>query len=241
VVFSGHVDISSEAVNEGDQPYVLYQSGADPTWYSVPTLPATGAGTGFERYSFELTENTGVVGQDLPTIQLIPYLITVAGTHLYDHNVSVGNYQLDASDSWNIQYDGDYCYEPPPPATATIDFATGWTDSVTGTFMQGGKLVVDYDLARMPQCEGETTDGVEAWATTAYARYLPNGEMQSAAVNGPFDQATNRWTSLVFERDIPTDATSVELWFETSGEGCTTGWDSDYGQNYVFSVSPVSY
>ncbi|MGH7327790.1 MAG: DUF6209 family protein [Polyangiaceae bacterium] len=37
--------------------------------------------------------------------------------------------------------------------------------------------------------------------------------------------------------DIPSDATSVALWFETSGDGCATSWDSDYGQNYVYSIS----
>jgi hypothetical protein len=104
--------------------------------------------------------------------------------------------------------------------------------------VQGGKLVVNYGLSRLPQCEGITTDGVVAWDTAAYARFLPNGEQLSGTVSGPFDSATNSWTSLVFERDVPTDATSVQLWFMTSGEGCTNAWDSNYGENYLYPISP---
>ena len=240
---AGDLDISSEALLEGDQPYVLYQSGSDPTWYSASAIPATGAGTGFQRYEFTLTQNAPSpdAGNAYPTIQLIPYLITTAGTHLFDHNVYADqNYVLDAANEWSIHYNGDYCYEPPPPGTATVVFNTGWTQTTYGSFVQGGKLDVSYALARMPGCEGETTDGVEAWATTAYAYFLPGGETLPGVVSGPFDATAGTWTSLLFERDIPSDATSVQLWFETSGEGCQTSWDSDFGQNYRYSVVPAS-
>jgi hypothetical protein len=240
---AGDLDISSEALLEGDVPYVLYQSGSDPTWYSADALPATGAGTGYQRYQFTLTQiaPSPDAGDAYPTIQLIPYLITTAGTHLFDHNVSADqNYVLDAANQWSIHYDGDYCVEPSPPGTATVVFNTGWTETTYGTFVQGGKLDVSYALARLPQCEGETTDGVEAWATTAYAYFLPGGETLSGAVNGSFDAAAGTWMSLLFERNIPTNATSVQLWFETSGDGCQTSWDSDYGQNYRYSVTPAA-
>lgn len=240
VIFTGHVDISRAAVNEGDVPYVLYQSGSDPSWYSAPTLPTTGAGTGFERYQFQLTHHTAVQGQPFPAIQLIPYLATVSGTLLFDHNVYAGNWALDANNGWSIQYDGGYCYEPPPPSTGTVTFDPGYTQATSGALVQGGKLVVNYDLSRLPQCEGVTTDGVQAWATTASAYFLPGKQVLSAAINGPYDATLGRWTSLTFERDIPTDAAQVQLWFETSGDGCPTGWDSDYGQNWDYAITPPS-
>jgi hypothetical protein len=239
VIFTGHVDISNAALLESDQPYVQYQSGTDPTWYVTGAVPTTGAGIGFQRYEFTLTQNTAIQGEPFPTIQLIPYLITTVGTHLFDHNVYANqNYILDSNNGWNIGYNGDYCYEPPAPGTATVAFNKGWTESVSGTFVQGGKLAVQYDLARMPECEGVTTDGVEAWATTANAMFLPSGEVLSGIVSGPFDAASGSWTSELFERDIPAGATSVQLWFETSGDGCQTGWDSDFGQNYSYRIGP---
>jgi hypothetical protein len=126
VVFNGDLDISNEALLEEDQPYVIYQSGTDPTWYQVSTTPSTGAGTGFARYTFSLTQNTALQGRPLSTIQLIPYLITTAGTHLFDHNVYANqNYILNSANNWNITYNGSYCNEPTPPGTGTVTFNAG--------------------------------------------------------------------------------------------------------------------
>jgi hypothetical protein len=107
---------------------------------------------------------------------------------------------------------------------------------MSGALTAGGKLVVDYDLARMPQCEGVTTDGVSAWNTQAYAYFEPGGELIQGTVKGPYDAAAGAWQSQTFATDIPYDARSVALWFETSGDGCTTGWDSVFGQNYDYPV-----
>ena len=241
VVFSGDLDVSALAVTEGDTPYVYYQSGSDPTWRSAPATITTGGGVDMERYTFELVANTAVEGQTWPTIQVIPYLQTVVGTWLFDHNEYEGNYVLDSEDSWTIHPDGTTCYDPPPPAAGTVSFQAGWTESTSGALNQGGKLVVDYDLARMPQCEGVTTDGVSAWNTQAYAYFSPGGELLQGSVKGPFDTSTNAWQSQVFETDVPYDATSVALWFETSGDGCTTGWDSDYGQNFNYPVGAALF
>jgi Family of unknown function (DUF6209) len=39
--------------------------------------------------------------------------------------------------------------------------------------------------------------------------------------------------------EVPTDATKVELWFKnTDNTGCVA-WDSRYGQNYWFDVTPT--
>src|ERR1700683_5501396 len=54
VVLAGHVDASAEGADEGDPPFVSWQSGSDPTWYTAPMLPAPGAGIGFVRYAFTI-------------------------------------------------------------------------------------------------------------------------------------------------------------------------------------------
>jgi Family of unknown function (DUF6209) len=236
VIFNGDLDVSAEAVSEGDLPYVYYQSGSDPTWYSVPAYETSGGGVGMERFSFSLVTNTEIQGQPFGAIEVIPYLQTVVGTRLFDHNEYAGNYELDSDDGWAIHPDGSTCYDPPPPATGTISFQTGWTQSMSGALNGGGKLVVDYDLGRMPQCEGVTTDGVSAWNTQAYAYFQPGGELLQGSVKGFYDSVTSSWESQTFATDIPYEATSVAIWFETSGDGCATTWDSDYGQNYNYAI-----
>ncbi len=241
IAFAGDLDVSAEAVTEGDAPFVYYQSGTDPTWYSAPAYMTSGGGVGMERFSFNLVANTAILGQTWPTIQVIPYLHTVVGTRLFDHNEYAGNYVLDGNDGWTIHPDGSTCYDAPPPATGTLTFSTGWTQTMSGALNAGGKLVVNYDLGRMPQCEGVTTDGVSAWNTQAYAYFRPAGELLQGSVKGFYDSTTNAWQSQTYATDIPYDAQSVALWFETSGDGCTTGWDSAYGANYNYAVGPALF
>jgi hypothetical protein len=236
LVFSGDLDLSAEAVNEGDTPYVYYQSGSDPTWYTASAYETTGGGVGMERFAFSLVTNTEVKGAPRQTMQVIPFLQTVVGTQLFDHNEYAGNYILSKEAGWAIHPDGTTCYDPPPPASGTVAFAAAWTETLTGALNAGGKLTVDYDLARMPGCEGVSTDGVSAWNTQAYAYFEPGGELLQGSVKGYYDTEQKAWQNQIFAEDIPYDATSVELWFETSGDGCTTSWDSNYGANYVYAV-----
>ena len=237
VVLQGDFDISMTAVNEGDTPFVYYQSGSDPAWYTAPASKIIGAGVGMQRYAFTLDNHTAIFDQPYPTMQVIPYLQTTAGTHLFDHNEFSGNYELTSLNNWTIHPDGTTCYDPPPTGSASVIFDSGWQQTASGIFEPGGKLDVSYDLGRMPQCFSASTDGVSAWNTEAYAYFTPGKQLVSQSVKGAFDSATNQWTSSLLETDIPKDATSVALWFETSGEGCSTSWDSAYGQNYNYAIA----
>lgn len=237
VVFEGDLDVSSAAVTESDAPFVFYQSGTDPSWYqSAAATKVDGAGKGMQRYHFSLTHHTALQDEVYPTIQVIPFLQTTLGTRLFDHNTSSGNTVLDAENDWSFTANASTCDAPPPNAVATVWFNTGWTETTAGVFAQSGKLDVEYDLNRMPQCLHVWTDGVPAWNTEAYARFSPGNQLVHASVRGSYDATKDTWSNQAFDTDIPSDATSVALWFETSGDGCATSWDSDYGQNYVYSI-----
>ncbi|GHG95136.1 DUF6209 family protein [Comamonas sp. JC664] len=118
--------------------------------------------------------------------------------------------------------------------TATVSFHTGWTHAQHGAIVRGGQLVVDYNLYRMTDCHLSTYNGVQVWDTLAYVRFLPSGQLFSGSVK----QATGGTTfeKKPFEVTVPSDATSVELWFLTAGRTCTQRYDSNYGQNYAFPV-----
>ncbi len=102
--------------------------------------------------------------------------------------------------------------------------------------MQSGKLDINYDIYRIPSGLNCTTDGVTAFAVTAFVRYLPSGQQFQEAINGPFDPTTEKLTSIPLEFDVPADATSAQLWFLDSSECNGDEWDSNYGSNYDYPV-----
>ncbi|NMO17609.1 hypothetical protein HPC49_18335 [Pyxidicoccus fallax] len=123
--------------------------------------------------------------------------------------------------------------------TATVRFLGGWSQEQRGAIVRGGQLVVDYELYRMTDCHNSTYAGQQAWDTLAYVRFQPGGQLFSGSVK----QATGSTTFVnkpFVVPTVPADATSVELWFFTSGRTCQSRYDSNYGQNYRFPVEAQS-
>jgi Family of unknown function (DUF6209) len=126
----------------------------------------------------------------------------------------------------------------PSPSTAVLRFrhtAAGSGISRSGHIRPGGRLLVEYDPARLPpssDASGATYD------ILCHARFNPRGQLYSGRVAAPpaaFPRAASA-PHEPFHVRVPTDAREVELWFESRGPAGTTGWDSRYGQNYVFVV-----
>jgi hypothetical protein len=230
--------------------FVLYQGEGSSTWQqSAPAEPVLGcdelpdgpcAPVGFRRYQVVLRTDTFTSGPGNTTVDLIPFIQTVGGARLFDHNrVSdpLGSYALTAQNNWTISDDAAACPGTAPTSRLTATFATGWQNSSSGTLEGGGKLDVAYDIYRMPQTIGCTTDGVAAFATLGYVQFQPSGALLSEWASGPLDSTTGQYDSLPLEFDVPPGTTSAALWFESSSD-CSGGpfWDSDYGRNYVFSA-----
>ncbi|HEY3819565.1 MAG TPA: DUF6209 family protein [Polyangiaceae bacterium] len=238
----------SESLAEAEA-FVLYQGEGSATWQqSVQAEPVSGcdelpdgpcAPVGFRRYQVTLRTDTFTTGPGDTTVSFIPFL-QVGGGRLFDHNRvadPVGSYSLTAQNNWTISDDAAACPGAAPAGRLTATFATGWQNSSTGTLAGGGKLDVAYDVYRMPATLGCTSDGVDAFATTGYVQFEPSGTVLSELLTGTRDATTGEVESLPLEFDVPAGARSAALWFMTSSE-CTGAnqWDSDYGQNYVFSA-----
>jgi hypothetical protein len=121
---------------------------------------------------------------------------------------------------------------------ATLHFGSGWTTVQDGAIVQGGTLVVAYDLDRLTTCRG-THNGYPAWDTFAFARFEPGGQTVQASVREfetVFGVPTNVVHPLPAHFQVPADATSVQVWFESVGIGCWA-WDSNQDQNYRFDVA----
>ncbi len=100
-----------------------------------------------------------------------------------------------------------------------------------GRLRPGGQLHIEYDPGRlMPEYTGGGTPDI-----VCHVRFYPGGKERSGSLQlrpgapaGPG----------LFEAIIPPGTSSVEIWFERREGTIATGWDSRYGQNYRFAVTP---
>jgi hypothetical protein len=244
-VWEGTLELSASAVAAGATPTVMFQTtSASPTWFSVPATPVDGASAGAQRYTFKIDHDTVTDGMSTTSLnrtvlQVEPLITLPDGSRLFDHNRNAdptGNYVLTHDNFWSISDDASVCA---PPAAATLRFLGDWRQIQESSIVAGGNVTVDYELARLPQCNGSTYQGEPAWGISGFARFSPGGQIVSgpltqyqSTATGGFVVAPTPWSLTV-----PTDATGVELWFETSGETCSTSWDSNYGHNYAFAVA----
>jgi Family of unknown function (DUF6209) len=250
VVITVTFDVAMSQSLSGAEAFVLYQGEGSAVWEQSPQAePVFGcdelpdgpcAPIGFRRYQVVLNSDTFTNGPGDNTVQLIPFLAPVGGGRLFDHNrVSdpLGSYTLDVQDNWTVSDDAAACPGPTPTDRMTATFATGWQNGSTGVLAGGGKLDVAYDIYRMPQTLDCTTDGVAAFSTNGYVEFQPSGQTLMEVASGPLDSSTNTYESLPLEFDVPPGTTSASLWFMTSSD-CTGApdWDSNYGQNYVFTA-----
>ncbi|MEU8663214.1 DUF6209 family protein [Actinoplanes philippinensis] len=129
---------------------------------------------------------------------------------------------------YDSQYGANYHYAIEQPAVVT--FRADWSETVSGTIRAGRGLVVQYDVARLPQCR-ETYNGVPVWRIDVFSRF-DGGPAQSQAVTGPDGESV---PAIV---DIAPGSGRVELWFRVTGQrsGCTA-YDSDFGADYPYPVS----
>lgn len=112
--------------------------------------------------------------------------------------------------------------------TATLRFDAGAAPRVTGSLAKGSKVRVVYDDARLASCRGEQ-GGVPQWAITGYVR-VGQGPVRTFPVAGL--GASGAPT-------IALDASGeLQLWFQSTSRWGCNAWDSDFGQNYRFRVTP---
>ncbi len=231
-------DVATSLVQADATPGVLWQSALDGQWRSTDAQPTWNAGLGYRRYAVALAHDTFTAGPNSQTVQLIPFVRTVAGGRGFDHNAipdPLGSYSLSPDDNWQVTVNGT-CLAAAPHGVRTEVYAQGWQDSGYGNWVQNGKLDINYDIYRIPSGLGCSHDGVPTFAVTAFAQFQPGGATLHERIDGPLG-SDGKYQSLPLEFDIPGGATQVSLWFLDSSECNGDEWDSRYGANYVYSVS----
>ena len=111
-------------------------------------------------------------------------------------------------------------------AKATIVFDADFGETVKGDLVDGERVVLVYDDARVEKCKA-VQGGIPQYAVTAHFR-IDGGEIDQIVVAGL--QAPEKPT---IELEGSGD---LEVWFEVTGRHGCHAWDSNFGDNYVFEV-----
>ena len=124
---------------------------------------------------------------------------------------------------------------------ATLRFLSGWVTAQTGELRRGGRLSVEYDPDRLPNLRA-TYNGMATWGISANLRFHPGGQFVTGGLlqflHGDPPQPLEQPRPMAYELDVPSDATSVELWFKNSDRSGRAEYDSRFGENYWFEVGP---
>ncbi|HEY2668596.1 MAG TPA: DUF6209 family protein [Actinomycetota bacterium] len=125
--------------------------------------------------------------------------------------------------------------------TATVRFESTGEPTLSGELRTGGRLIVDYDPVRLPDCRGSQA-GLPAWDITVNARFHPGLQLYGGKLVRQVDASTGRLlippAPDPYEVTVPAGAREVELWFQNIDAGGCRAWDSNGGANYWFPVWP---
>lgn len=114
---------------------------------------------------------------------------------------------------------------------ATITFDGAFRQTVTGPLVRGKTAKVVYDVARLTACRGEQ-GGIPQWSITG--RYaIGDGPVKTFAAGG-LSLRNGETTSITLDR-----AGDLRVWFENNDRWGCQAWDSAFGKDYHFDVTPA--
>ena len=129
---------------------------------------------------------------------------------------------------WDSNYGKNFHFSIQNAQPPVVHFGGDWQTTVTGA-VGPGTVLVDYDLSRA-QCHGAQY-GSDAYGVTMWTSLdggPAQGRTMTTLVDGvSFEQPA--WISL------PQGNHQLAVWFENNDVFGCHAWDSNYGQNYVFS------
>jgi hypothetical protein len=141
------------------------------------------------------------------------------------------NFDITGCSAWDSLYGSNFHFIVDAGGAATVRFRPDWSVTQVGTIVGGGELLVDYDILRLPNCRALINEQ-PAWAVTGYI-ILDGGPAQTFAVTEPLDSDL---VSAPARLAIPAGTHSIQLYFDNGDVTGCHSWDSNYGNNYSFSV-----
>ncbi|XP_046845413.1 uncharacterized protein LOC124439229 isoform X3 [Xenia sp. Carnegie-2017] len=110
-----------------------------------------------------------------------------------------------------------------------------WSENVRGKLIAGEEVQIVYDKARLPYIDKRY--GQRAWNIFAEYKFNDEHTVHQKMLDGPEKiKDLEIMTTNIF---LPVGTSKLTIWFKYSGY-YQTKWDSDYGRNYVESVTTTA-
>lgn len=114
----------------------------------------------------------------------------------------------------------------------TLTFNADWSIVQSGPIVAGDTITVGYDQNRLPQCRGTLNDGRPAWSITG--SYQNNGGSVTDYLVAGYSPDNSPPSPYVTQ----TPPGDLSMWFRVDSIFGCEAWDSNYSQNYHFTVEP---
>lgn len=143
---------------------------------------------------------------------------------------------------WDSSYGNNFHFNVAEPTRTVVHFNSNFTtttQSAPGNDypLKAGQVVdIDYDFARLSECRSYSAN-VPAWQITMF--YQRNG---GTVVSSDLNVLTDNIYGVQQPGhiELPAGTTNLTLWFENDDTYGCNAWDSNYSQNYSFSVNDES-
>jgi hypothetical protein len=122
-----------------------------------------------------------------------------------------------------------------PAGRAIIELADDWTVVVHGQLVAGEAVIVRYDLDRMTECRARQ-GGQDAWMVTGFAM-IDGGAPAAFEVARLVDGTV---VAVDGALALPPGASTLTLFFQSTNVFGCRAFDSNFGADYAFPVSPAA-
>jgi hypothetical protein len=110
---------------------------------------------------------------------------------------------------------------------------------VSGEIKSGSEVAILFDAERLPFERSQDEKGKSAWTISAFSQFAPGGEISKVDLLPEKPRKkTDETTLLKGVLSVPSGSEEAIIWFLNTGKTGNEYYDSDFGKNYRFSVSP---
>jgi hypothetical protein len=112
---------------------------------------------------------------------------------------------------------------------------------VNGEIKSGSEVAIIFDAERLPFERSQDEKGKSAWTISAFSQFAPGGEVSKVDLQPEKKKKAKdaaEETLLKGVLSVPAGSREAIIWFLNTGKTGNEYYDSDFGKNYRFSVSP---